>query len=249
MAFRDQFLVIHGRKPVMEALSGGYEVARIHVSSRAQGKIINEIVDFARGKGIEVESVTDNRINALTRSGQHQGVAADIRAQRMQSLPSFLEQRSGRKYASRILVLDGIHNPANLGMILRTVTAAGLDGVVVPYEETAKIGAVAIKASAGVAFKAPILRVDNALNAVAQLKEDRFELIAVDSGGEPAFSADFGDRVALVLGNETNGIGPEVRSLCSRTISLPLHNGVESLNVAIAASVVSYIIGNFQAGT
>jgi len=249
MALHDQFLVIHGRKPVLEALNGGYEVARIHVSSRAQGKIVDEIENFARAKGIEVERVTDNRINALTRSGQHQGVAADIRAQRMQSLPAFLEQRSGRKYASRILVLDGIHNPANLGMILRTVTAAGLDGVVVPHEETAKIGAVAIKASAGVAFKAPILRVDNVLNAVAQLKEDRFELIAVDSGGEPAFSVDFGDRIALVLGNETNGIGPEVRSLCSRTISLPLHNGVESLNVAIAASVVSYIIGSSQTGT
>ena len=60
----------------------------------------------------------------------------------------------------------GIHNPANLGMILRSATAAGLDGVVVPDEGTAKIGAVAIKASAGVAFKAPILRIDNVLNAV-----------------------------------------------------------------------------------
>ena len=105
---------------------------------------------------------SDNRINALARSGQHQGVAADIRAKRMQSLPSFLEQRTGRKYGSIVLVLDGIHNPANLGMILRSATAAGLDGVVVPDEGTAKIGAVAIKASAGVAFKAPILRIDNA---------------------------------------------------------------------------------------
>ncbi len=244
MTLQDKFLIIHGRKPVLEALDGGYEVARIHLSSRATGKIINAIVDLAHSRGIEIERVTDNRINALTRSGQHQGVAADIRAQRMQGLHSFLEQRSGRKYASTVLVLDGIHNPANLGMILRSVTAAGLDGIVVPYEETAKIGAVAIKASAGVAFKAPILRVDNSLNAVLQLKDARFDLVALDVGGEPVFSAEFSDRVALVLGNETSGIRDEVRNLCSRTVSLPLNNGVESLNVAVAASVVSYIIGS-----
>ncbi len=244
MTLRDQFLIIHGRKPVLEALSGGYEVARIHLSSGAKGKIIKEIENLAYVRGVEVERVTVNRINALTRSGQHQGIAADIRAQRMQSLTSFLEQRSGRKYASSVLVLDGIHNPANLGMILRSVTAAGLDGVVVPYEETAKIGAVAIKASAGVAFKAPILRVDNALNAVTQLNEARFDLVALDVGGEPVFSSEFSDRMALVLGNETSGIGEEVRNLCSRTVSLPLHNEVESLNVAVAASIVSYIVGS-----
>ena len=167
MGFQEQVLVIHGRKPVLEALHSSQEVVRVHISSRAAGKIVTEIENLARSGGIPVERVSDNRINALARSGQHQGVAADIRAKRMQSLPSFLEQRTGRKYGSTVLVLDGVHNPANLGMILRSATAAGLDGVVVPDEGTAKIGAVAIKASAGVAFRAPILRIDNTLNAVS----------------------------------------------------------------------------------
>ena len=160
----------------------------------------------------------------------------------MQSLAAFLEQRTGRKYASTVLVLNGIHNPANLGMILRSVTAAGLDGVVVPYEGTAKIGAVAIKASAGVAFKAPVLRIDNTVNALALLRDARFDLLALDAGGDSAFAADISDRVAIVLGNETTGIEEEARSFCSQTISLPLHNGVESLNVAAAAAVISYIL-------
>ncbi|MDG2301573.1 MAG: RNA methyltransferase [Acidimicrobiales bacterium] len=243
MGIQEQFIVIHGRKPVVEALSSDQEVARVHLSSRASGKIINRIEELARSRGIEVERVTDNRINALARSGQHQGVAADIRARRMQSLAAFLEQRTGRKYASTVLVLNGIHNPANLGMILRSVTAAGLDGVVVPYEGTAKIGAVAIKASAGVAFKAPVLRIDNTVNALALLRDARFDLLALDAGGDSAFAAGISDRVAIVLGNETTGIEEEARSFCSQTISLPLHNGVESLNVAAAAAVISYILG------
>jgi 23S rRNA (guanosine2251-2'-O)-methyltransferase len=246
MSLRDQYLVVHGRKPVLEALKAGYEIGMIHLSSRASGGVINTIEEVARTRGVKVEHVSENRINALTRSGQHQGVAADVRAHRMQSLPSFLEQRTGRNYGTAVLVLDGIHNPANLGMILRSATAAGITGVVVPDEGTASVGAVAIKASAGVAFKAPILRIDNALNAVTQLIEKRFEAIAVDAEGETIFTAEFSDRVALVFGNETVGITPEIRGLCSRTVSLPLHNGVESLNVAMAASIISYEITSRQ---
>ena len=244
MGFQEKVLVIHGRKPVLEALNSSQEVVRVHISSRAAGKIVTEIENLARSIGIPVERVSDNRINALARSGQHQGVAADIRAKRMQSLPSFLEQRTGRNYGSMVLVLDGIHNPANLGMILRSATAAGLDGVVVPDEGTAKIGAVAIKASAGVAFKAPILRIDNALNAVTLLRDARFDIVALDSGGESALKADYSDRIALVLGNETTGIQKEVMDICEQIFSLPLHNGVESLNVAATAAVVSYILSS-----
>ena len=119
-----------------------------------------------------------------------------------------------------------------------------LDGVVVPDEGTAKIGAVAIKASAGVAFKAPILRIDNALNAVTLLRGARFDIVALDSGGESALKADYSDRIALVLGNETTGIQKEVLDICERTFSLPLYNGVESLNVAATAAVVSYILSS-----
>jgi 23S rRNA (guanosine2251-2'-O)-methyltransferase len=242
MSLRDQYLIVHGRKPVLEALNTGYEIELIHMSSRASGEAINAIEEIARDRGVKVEHVSENRINALTRSGQHQGVAADVRAHRMQSLSNFLEQRTGRSYSTAVLVLDGIHNPANLGMILRSATAAGIDGVIVPDKGTASVGAVAIKASAGVAFKAPILRIDNALNAIVQLEEKRFEIVAVDSGGENVFTAEFSDRVALVFGNETVGITPEIDELCSRTVSLPLHNEVESLNVAMAASIISYEI-------
>ena len=103
---------------------------------------------------------------------------------------------------------------------------------------------MAIKASAGVAFRAPILRIDNTLNAVSLLRDARFDIVALDSGGESALEADYSDRIALVLGNETNGIQKEVLDICERTLSLPLHNDVESLNVAATAAVISYILSS-----
>ncbi len=125
-------------------------------------------------------------------------------------------------------------------MILRTATAAGLDGIVVPDAGTAEIGPLVVKASAGGAFAAPILRIDRPEYALAQLRDARFEIAAVDAGGPSIFDAEFGDRVALVLGNETTGLAAEVRELCDNVVSLPLHNDVESLNVAAAAAVACY---------
>lgn len=238
---RTRHLTVHGRKPVLEALRSGLPVARVHLADGARGDTIAEILDAARRSGVTVERTSEHRISAIARTGRHhQGVVADITAPRMATLAAFLEQRTGRNHATTVLVLDQVHNPANVGMILRTATAAGVDGVVVPDTGTAEIGPVAIKASAGVAFAAPILRVDRAEYAVNQLVEARFEVVAVDAGGEHLFEAPLDQRVALVVGNETTGLSPEVRASCTRTVSLPLAGGVESLNVAAAAAVVCY---------
>ena len=136
----------------------------------------------------------------------------------------------------RALVLDHVHNPANVGMILRSATAAGVDGVVVPHKGTAEIGPVAIKASAGVAFRSPILRVGDTAEAMAVLIEHRFEMIALDHDGEPLFGANLPERAAYVIGNESAGLSSEASAACDRVLSIPLANGVESLNAAVAAS-------------
>ena len=237
-----KYLVLHGRKPVHEALLEGLEIACIHLSQKANGDIIQEIKSLANAKGIKIEITTDNRISALSKSGQHQGIAADLKAQRMQSLPHFLSERNGRKHQTYVVVLDGVHNPANVGMIIRTVTAAGLDGIIVPDKGTANINPVAIKASAGTVFKAPIVRVDTASNAIDQLIENRFEILGLETSGENIYQIELPERMALVLGNETSGLSGETVKKLTKTISIPLANNIESLNVAASAAIASYEI-------
>ena len=237
-----KYLVLHGRKPVHEALLEGLEIACIHLSQKANGDIIQEIKSLANAKGIKIEITTDNRISALSKSGQHQGIAADLKAQRMQSLPHFLSERNGRKHQTYVVVLDGVHNPANVGMIIRTVTAAGLDGIIIPDKGTANINPVAIKASAGTVFKAPIVRVDTASNAIDQLIENRFEILGLETSGESIYQVELPERMALVLGNETSGLNKETVEKLSKIISIPLANNIESLNVAASAAIASYEI-------
>jgi len=232
-----------GRKPVIEALHDeSLSFDKILVSTKARGPEIDTINGMAASRKIIIERVSDMKVTAVARSSRHhQGVVADVIAPAMQHLDDFCEQRRrGKDWACSLLVLDHVHNPANVGMILRSATAAGLDGIVVPHKGTADIGPVAIKASAGIAFRAPILRAEDTLEALAIMEANRFELFGLDGGGPSLFDAEIPDRVAFILGNESTGLTENARAACSAIVSIPLKNGVESLNAAVAASLVAY---------
>jgi 23S rRNA (guanosine2251-2'-O)-methyltransferase len=140
-----------------------------------------------------------------------------------------------------VLVLDGVTTPANVGMILRSATAAGIDGVVVPRKGVASLDPLVVKASAGVAFRAPILKAHTASEAVSSLKDNGFHVIGLDAGGDDnLFSAQLPEPVAFVLGSETAGLGRDVARLVDTWVSIPMAAGVESLNVSAAAAVVCF---------
>ncbi len=232
-----------GRKPVIEALHDDtLQFSKILLSERAQGQEIDTIRGMAASRRVVLERVSEQKVTAVARSSRHhQGVVADIVAPAMEHLRDFCERRRrGKDWACSVLVLDNVHNPANVGMILRSATAAGMDGVVVPHKGTADIGPVAIKASAGVAFRAPILRCSDPAEAMQLLQDHRFEIIGLDGDGDPLFEAELPERAAYVVGNESKGLSPSARGVCDRLLAIPLDNNVESLNAAVAASLVAF---------
>ncbi len=242
---RDTFLTVMGRKPVIEALHDQtLSFDKILVSQSAKGPEIDTITGMAASRKITIERVAEVKVTAVARSSRHhQGVVADVIAPRMEHLADFCEKRRrGKDWTCSVLVLDRVHNPANVGMILRSATAAGIDGVVVPHKGTADIGPVAIKASAGVAFRASILRTEDTLEALAILEQHRFFVYGLDGSGEPLLNAELPERAAYIIGNESDGLSANAAAACDGLLSIPLANGVESLNAAVAASLVSYEI-------
>ncbi len=242
---RHRYLTVYGRMPVAEALADtAVPVARVFIADNARGDNVERIVGAARQRGVNVERVPEARLAALARNGrQHQGVAADIAPPGLGPLDAYLEQRRGRRHATSVLLLDGVHNPANVGMIIRAAVGAGIDGIVVPRRETAELGPLVLKASAGVALRATLLRTDTAADAALALLDARFALIGLDGGhpeAEPLFTAELPERAAYVLGNETDGLSAAVAALVERRLAIPLANAVESLNVACAASVMAF---------
>lgn len=185
--------------------------------------------------------MADRKIDQLAGDDRrHQGVVAEIRPPEPVSVEAFASGRTGRRWPTNVLLLDQVHNPANVGMILRTTAAAGTDGVVLPRLGTPAVGPLTLKAGSGVIFANEIIDSPTSVEAVDHLIAEGFHTVAVDAGGTTLFDAELPERATYVLGNETSGVSPEVRQRCVATVALPLANGVESLNVAAAAAVLSY---------
>lgn len=242
---RDRHLVLQGRMPVLEALAdGSVPVARVLLAQGAQGDNVQRIEQLARRRGLPCDRVDEDRISRLAGGARHhQGVVADVAPPGLGPLADYLEHRHGRRHATSLLVLDGVHNPANVGMIIRSATAAGLDGIVVPHRGTAELGPLVLKASAGIALRATLLRAETAAEAVTALVDARFRIVGLDAnhpGAEPLPDAELPERAAYVLGNESEGVSVAVAEAVDTWVSMPLHNDVESLNVACAATLVAF---------
>ena len=141
-----------------------------------------------------------------------------------------------------MLVLDGLTNPANVGMILRSATAAGLDGVLLPRRGVPSIDPLVVKASAGVAFHAPVLRAGTAAAGLAALAEAGFVLLGLDGAGDArrCSTSSCPSGSPSWWAAETDGLTDEVRGELHGTVAIPMAAGVESLNAACAATLACF---------
>ncbi|OZM73806.1 RNA methyltransferase [Amycolatopsis antarctica] len=240
MSPKDRFLTVYGRKPVLEALQDpALEVDKVILADTARGPAAAEIERAARDAGVAVARASPHRVKVLAGNGkQDQGVLADVVVPRMRPLDAALDSRTA---PARVLLLDGITTPANVGMILRTATAAGIGGVVVPRRGVAALDPLVVKASAGVAFRAPVLRCGTAGQAAEQLTAAGYGLYALGaSARDTVFGVELPSRAAFVLGGETAGVSPEVAEQVTTWLSVPMPGEVESLNVSAAAAVLCF---------
>lgn len=238
---KDRFITVYGRKPVQEALDDtGLHVDKVVVAEGLRGEPVRTILDAARRRGVPVQRASAHRVKVLAGNGRHdQGVLADVVAPRMEPVEAFLDALDPGAPAA-VLVLDRLTNPANVGMVLRSATAAGLDGVLLARRGLPSIDPLVVKASAGVAFRAPVLRAGTVEEGCAALRGAGFALFGLDAGGGSLLDADLPPRVALVLGNESDGLSPEVRELLDGLLGIPMGNAVESLGVASAGAVAAF---------
>ncbi|HVF33379.1 MAG TPA: RNA methyltransferase [Acidimicrobiales bacterium] len=233
---RDRFITVYGRKPVLEALADDrLSVDKVMVADNAGGPQITQLLREARRRGVEVLRVPAARVTKVSRNGrQDQGVVADLVAPSLRRLTD--EVAAGLDGA--VLVLDGVTNPQNVGMVLRTATAAGLCGIVLPRAGVPDLSPLVIKASAGVALEAPVLKADTAADALALLRRVGFTAFGLAAGADRSLwdARPFPARSAFVLGSETGGVRVDV----DERIAVPMAGGVESLNVAVAAGILCF---------
>ena len=239
-SFFDQLITVYGRKPVLEILEDNkLKIFRMHLAdSNRDGGIIAQIRKLAAQRNIETCFHSRSELSRISRnSKQDQGVACDIHCPGYQPYQQALSDSP----AGTIIALDGITNPQNLGMIIRSVTASPAQALLLPSKGTADISPLVIKASAGTLFKGNILRCDSLPKALQEFKQRGYEICTLSSHQATPLS-DFAPKapVIFVLGNETEGVSPDVAALSDHRVAIPMANGVESLNVAITAALIAF---------
>ena len=239
--FRRQ-ITVYGRKPVLEALDdASLECQTLHLarSNRRDG-IVAQIRHAAESRGVTVKDLTREELARISRNGrQDQGVALDVLCPRARELGDYLKEPLAPR--QRLIALDGVTNPQNLGMAIRSCVAADVDGILLADRGNPAPGPLVIKASAGTIFKAPLLRCTTVPEAVRQCLDAGFSLYRLQAGGAGSlFDGNFTARSLFVLGGESEGISAEVKALPGSDIAIPMAGGIESLNVAVSAALVAY---------
>ena len=242
---------IYGRNPVHETLRARQrEVFRLQVAQGVQERgRLAEILDLAAQRKIPVERVPRQRLDKI--SDSHQGVALEVSGYPYTGLEDILDKASQRNEALFVLILDSLQNPQNLGTLIRTAEAVGLHGLLIPTHRAAEITPAVVSASAG-ASEYMLVAQTNLAQAIDALKAAGTWVVGLDEKGEPVGAV--GSRstperglpplegaLAVVVGSEGEGLRPLVRSKCDFLLRLPMQGQVESLNAAVAGSVVLYL--------
>ena len=229
-------LTIYGRKACEEALQDAdLPVYKLHLAdSNKPAAILQSCVAIAKRRGIEVAYHNKRALSFISKNAkQDQGIALDVALDSLQTIAAISPEQT-----PKLLLLDGITNPQNLGMIIRSAAAGFIDGVIIPEKSNAELGPLAIKASAGAIFKAPIFRCKTLADAYAQL--EGFDCYALSLETDNNFyQQSFTRPSVFVLGNESQGISELSKSTCKKMVKIPMNNGIESLNVAVTASLIA----------
>jgi len=229
-------VIIYGINPVLEALRAG-RVKEVRVGDRADDRL-KRLLALAAERGVRVRHVPADALERESRRGVHQGVVAEVDTAADYSVDEIVRGASG---APLVVVLDGIEDPHNLGAILRTADAAGVDGVVIQSRRSAARDGVAAKASAGALAHVKIAEVVNIARAVEELKEAGVWTVGLAGEATESYDAiDYALPTALVLGAEGTGLRRLVRERCDRLASIPMRGHISSLNVSVAAGIVLF---------
>ena len=231
--------LVAGRRAVRELLRSGRPVHRVYVAKTAEG--VEELVAEARRVGVPVQRVPRSWLDRVCGGLPHQGVAASAAAVPYVDFDEWVDAVARRPGPVRVLVLDHVQDPQNLGSLLRTAEASGVAGVVVAARRAAGLTPAVWRASAGAAAHVPVARASSIAAAVEALKRAHLWMVGADPrGGQLLWEADLGGRVGLVIGADGEGLSALVRQRCDLLVRIPLLGRVESLNASVAGALLMY---------
>lgn len=249
--------LIVGRNPVFEAVKAGMNPSRVFMSgARISDERIEHVVRAATASGTPLVEVSRLELDRMSDGAVHQGIAIEVPPYAYATLDELLAQIEGRHTEQAdtaqtiplLLALDSVTDPHNLGAALRSASAFGVHGVIVPERRSAPVNAAVWKVSAGAAARVPIAKVPNLVRALDALKKQGYFVVGLDGGGsEEIDTLSLADMpLILVTGSEGKGLARLTRETCDVIASIPISSDMESLNASVATGIALYQVDRLR---
>ena len=236
--FDDQ---IEGRNAVLELLESGKDINKIYITKGEKKGSITKIIAIANEKKIVIVEKDKKQMNMMAGTENYQGVIAIVPPYKYVEIEDILNNAKEKNKDPLILILDGIEDTHNLGAIIRTAEAAGVDGIIIPKRRAASVNSTVSKVACGALEYMKIARVNNINDEIKILKENGIWVCgtALDSD-KYYYEQDLTGPLAIVIGNEANGISNLVKRNCDFLIKIPMIGNVQSLNASVSTGIVIY---------
>lgn len=212
--------LVEGRKMVEEALKSAFDVEAV---------LVQEGHDIPDGLTMSTYELPEHVLAAVCDTKTPQGIAAVVRMKEQSTL------------GKHIVALDGVQDPGNVGTIIRTADAAGMDGVLLSNQCADVFSPKVLRATMGSIFRMNLRTTDDLPGELTKLREKGYSILSSQLDGTPFYEREkVAEQFALIIGNEGNGVSEQVQQTATHRVRLPMRGGAESLNAAIAAAIMMY---------
>ena len=238
--------LVWGVHPVLEMLQSQPErVVELFVQKEKHGRVWQEIIDTARSRSIKLTFVQRLQISGGSEPINHQGViarTAPVPLLELEALLTFFKASAEKGENPRLMACDSIQDPHNLGAIIRSAHAAGVDHLIVTRDRSAPLAGTAAKAAAGALSRVRICQVTNLTETLKKIKAAGGWVFGAvkDEQAQSIYRTDFNVPACLVVGNEGSGLRPLVQNHCDVLVSIPMVGEIDSLNSSVAAAVILF---------
>ena len=232
---------IEGRNAVLELLESGKDINKIYITKGEKKGSINKIISLANEKRIVIVEKDKNQMDLMAGTENYQGVIAIVPPYEYVDIESILNVSKEKNKDPFILILDGIEDTHNLGAIIRTAESAGVDGIIIPKRRAASVNSTVSKVACGALEYMKIARVNNINDAIKKLKDNGVWICGTTLDAENYYyNQDLTGPLAIVIGNEANGISNLVKNNCDFLVKIPMIGNTQSLNASVSTGIIIY---------
>lgn len=224
-------MYIYGKNVVTEYIKNNKKIKKAYIYKNFNDELILSAI---QKRNIETKFVEKFELDKLA-NASHQGIILSVPDYEYAPLEDLLE-----KETPLLVILDHLEDPHNFGAIIRTCEAAGVDGIIIPKDRSVDVNSTVIKVSTGTVEYIKIAQVTNLHQTISELKRNGFWIVGTDMEGTDYDQIDYSGKLAIVIGNEGNGMSRLVQQSCDFIAKIPMKGTVNSLNASVATGIVVF---------